>query len=107
VADACERALASLYTAEKANPVSDAFRSGMDLIGRKMMDSLAKFRVTAISSVGQTFNPHLHEALMREETDLYTDQQIIAEFQKGYLVDGRLLRPAQVKVAVHPKTEDK
>lgn len=102
VMDACDRAAAGLGSSEKGSFVPEAFRSGLDLIGRKLQDSLAKFNVAAIPALGETFNPHLHEALMREETDKYPDQQVIAEFQKGYQVNGKLLRPAQVKVSIHP-----
>jgi molecular chaperone GrpE len=107
VADACERASASLYTSSSEGTVPEAFRAGLELIGRKLQDNLAKFHVTPILSIGQTFNPHCHEAMMREETDQYQDQQIIFEFLKGYLINGRLLRPAQVKVAVSPKSDKK
>ena len=102
VADACERALGSLSLVGGADMLSEAFRSGLELIYRKVQESLAKFRVNPITSVGQPFDPHWHEALLREETDQYPDHHIMEEFQKGYQLDGRLLRPAQVKVAVHP-----
>jgi molecular chaperone GrpE len=102
VADACERALGSLSAVGGAALLPEAFRSGLELIYRKVQDSLAKFRVTSVSSLGQPFDPHWHEAIMRTETDQYPDHQILEEFQKGYLLDGKLLRPAQVKVAVHP-----
>jgi len=107
VADACERASASMYTSGHDDPVPEAFRSGIELIGRKTMDSLAKFHVTPILSIGQPFDPHLHEAMMREETAEYPDQQVIFEFRKGYRINGRLLRAAQVKVAVTPKSDPK
>ncbi len=102
VADACERALGSLSAVEENTLLPKAFRAGLELIYRKIQDSLAKFRVVPIVSVGQPFNPHLHEAIMRAETDEYPDHQVLEEFQKGYQLDGRLLRPAQVRVAVHP-----
>lgn len=102
VADACERALGSLGAVGGTALLPEAFRSGLELIYRKVQESLAKFRVTPVSSLGEPFNPHWHEAVMRAETDQYPDHQILEEFQKGYLLDGKLLRPAQVKVAVHP-----
>jgi molecular chaperone GrpE len=100
VADACERALKALGTAETPLPSSESFRSGLGLIYRQFLDALARFDVQPIQALSQPFDPALHYAILREETDLYPENQVIEELQKGYTFENRLLRPSQVKVAI-------
>lgn len=100
VADACERALKALGTAEAPLPSSESFRSGLELIYRQFLDALARFDVRPIQALSQPFDPALHYAILREETDLYSENQVIEELQKGYTFENRLLRPSQVKVAI-------
>ena len=77
---------------------------GLNLTLNEILRVFEKFNVTPIEAQGQTFDPAYHEAVMREETDDYTENTVISEFQKGYLIHDRLLRPAMVVVAV-PKTK--
>ena len=93
VMDALERALAS-------QGGDDEFRSGIQLIARQLWDTLARLGLEPIQALGQTFDPHLHEAVERVETEDHDDQAILTEWQRGYLFRKRLLRPALVKVAV-------
>ena len=93
VMDALERALAS-------QGGDDEFRSGIQLIARQLWNTLARFGLEPIQALGQTFDPHLHEAVERVETEDHDDQAILTEWQRGYLFRKRLLRPALVKVAV-------
>ena len=93
VMDALERALAS-------QGGDDEFRSGIQLIARQLWDTLARLGLEPIQALGQTFDPHLHEAVERVETEDHDDQAILTEWQRGYLFQKRLLRPALVKVAV-------
>jgi molecular chaperone GrpE len=60
---------------------------------------LKKNKVRAVESQGKLFDPHLHEALMQEDTDKFQDGTIIEEFQKGYMLEDRVIRTAKVKVA--------
>ncbi len=53
-------------------------------------------------SAGKPFDPNLHQAVERVESQDHEDQTVIAEFQRGYNFKGKLLRPAMVKVAVKP-----
>jgi molecular chaperone GrpE len=64
-----------------------------------MQDLLRKNGVTAVEAVGQPFDPHLHEAVLHEESPGYADGEVIEELQRGYRLGDRLLRPAMVKVA--------
>ena len=93
VMDALERALAS-------QGGDDEFRSGIQLITRQLWDTFTRLGLEPIQALGQTFDPHLHEAVERVETEDHDDQAILTEWQRGYLFRKRLLRPALVKVAV-------
>jgi len=96
VLDNLERALGL-----EPDPDNDeSLRNGLILVFRQILDELRKEGLDAIESVGKRFNPHLHDAV---ETDAYTGQEanlVLEEFQRGYRFNGRLLRPARVKVSV-------
>ena len=93
VMDALERALAS-------QGGDDEFRAGIQLIARQLWDTFTRLGLEPIQALGQKFDPHLHEAVERVETEEHEDQTILTEWQRGYLFKKRLLRPALVKVAV-------
>jgi molecular chaperone GrpE len=76
---------------------------GIALIERKLNAILEAEGLTPIDAVGQPFDPAIHEAVMSEESAGQEDGQIIAEFQKGYKLHDRVLRPAMVKVAKNRK----
>jgi molecular chaperone GrpE len=99
VVDNFERALSSLQTKE-----ADAagLRHGLELIHKQLKDALTKFGLEPVESVGQVFDPHLHEAVTIEPTDEHEENTIIEEFQRGYKLGEKLLRPAKVKVAASP-----
>jgi hypothetical protein len=66
----------------------------------KLLQDLQQFGVLAMETTGQTFDPTLHEAVIAQPTDQYTEGTIMAEIRRGYLFQERVLRYAQVKVAV-------
>ncbi|MCE5315404.1 MAG: nucleotide exchange factor GrpE [Armatimonadota bacterium] len=78
----------------------DALVEGVSLTLRGFHDMLAGQGVEAIESVGQEFNPELHEALMRVDTGEYPDNTVVDELEKGYTLNGKVLRPARVRVAM-------
>ncbi len=96
IVDNFERAIAS---AEK-NQGFEALSNGVTLIMRQMQDFLSKCGVEPIESVGKIFDPNLHEAIIRVEDEEHDENTILDEMQKGYMLKGRVLRPAQVRVAV-------
>lgn len=100
VYDNFERALSSL---EKSSADAQALRQGVELIHKQLKDALTKLGLQPIESVGQTFDPHLHEAVTIEPTDEHEENTVIEEFQRGYKLGDRLLRPSQVKVARSPE----
>jgi molecular chaperone GrpE len=90
---------------ERAMRVETADRDyakGIDLIYQRLYDTLKKMGLEPISTEGQRFDPNLHQAIERVQTDDAEDQAILGEFQRGYQLKGKLLRPAMVKVAVKP-----
>lgn len=100
VVDNFERALESL---ERSEGDAEALRHGVELIHRQFKDALSKFGLEPVESVGHTFDPHVHEAVTTEPTDKHKENTVIEEFQRGYKIGDRLLRPAKVKVASSPE----
>ena len=100
VIDNFERALASLET---SGGDAESLRHGVELIHKQFKDALTKFGLEPVESVGQTFDPHVHEAVTIEPTDKHKENTIIEEFQRGYRLGEKLLRPAKVKVASSPE----
>ncbi len=78
---------------------SSDFRTGIELIDRQFQDVLQKLGVQAIPSVGQRFDPRVHEAIEMVDTTEVEDHQVLEEWQRGYKYKERLLRPAMVRVA--------
>lgn len=78
---------------------------GIKLTLQQLLRTLNKFGVSPFESVGKPFDPALHEAMVVVETDQYEPNQVMEEFQKGYLLNDRLLRPASVSVSKPPEKE--
>jgi len=102
VIDGFEHALAAHREAEYEN-----YRKGFELIYKQLLDHLAKLGVERLDPVGKPFDPHLHQAVDRAETKDLDDGTILQVFQPGYVFHGRVLRPAMVRVAVHPNPASK
>lgn len=100
VLDDFERALKAHVPTETGG---GEYVKGMELIHQRFGAQLQKLGLEPIVSEGQPFDPHVHHAVEMVETDEAPDQQVLAEFQRGYNFKGRLLRAAMVKVAVQPK----
>ena len=100
VSDNLKRALETESSVEAAE--SDEFRhflSGVDLIWKQLNGVLEAFGVKPIESVGEPFNPHIHEAVVTEATDEYEPDTVIQEIRSGYKIGDKLIRPALVKVS--------
>jgi molecular chaperone GrpE len=72
---------------------------GVELTRDGLLATLEKYGVKAIDSIGQPFDPNIHEALAMEETDEMKPNMVLREFQRGYLYKDRLLRPSKVVVS--------
>jgi molecular chaperone GrpE len=104
VADACERALKIFAESQDATGQLQQYRDGVELLYRQMIDALGRAGVVVMQTEGKTFDPHLHEALSREETSSMDEGMVVRELRRGYLFKDKLLRPAQVIVSAHPQT---
>jgi molecular chaperone GrpE len=97
VLDTFERALAAGGSGSNQD-----YRKGVELIHKQLLDILAVTGLEPVKTIGQPFDPLIHHAVERVETTEHPDHEVVAELQRGYTFRQRLLRPAQVRVAVHP-----
>jgi molecular chaperone GrpE len=95
VLDDFERAL----NADVGRESVDAYRQGVELIHRQLLDLLKRRGVRPIDAVGTAFDPYLHQAVTTEVVEGGRDGEVLEEFRRGYMIGERLLRPAMVKVA--------
>jgi len=94
VVDDLERALD-----QPSSPEVAAYRQGVELVHRKMVDLLKKRGVTPVPAAGELFDPNIHEAVVHEVSDVHAEGTVTGELRRGYRLKDRLLRPAMVKVA--------
>ncbi|ABW65879.1 nucleotide exchange factor GrpE [Desulfosudis oleivorans] len=100
VVDNLERAIvASKDTADQ----NECLLSGVDMTLTEILKVFEKFGVTRIDALGRSFDPNFHEAVARRETDDTDANIVIEEYQKGYMIHDRLLRPAMVVVSAGRK----
>lgn len=71
---------------------------GMEMVYRQLQEALAKEGVEAIEAVGNQFDPHEHQAVMQVEDSEFESNAVVEEFQKGYKLKDRVIRPSMVKV---------
>jgi molecular chaperone GrpE len=90
----------NLDRALRAGGSLDDLKAGVEMILRQTGDLLRRLGVEEVEALGRPFDPSVHEAVVRYEDSAVDEQTVSEEFQKGYLYQGRLLRPAMVKVAV-------
>ena len=76
-----------------------AVRDGVDMIQLQIQKFLKDIGIERIKTVGEKFDPHMHEAIETEESKEKEDGVIVAELKPGYRLNGRLLRPAMVRIA--------
>lgn len=98
VVDNLERGLAALdnaVTDEKTQALVD----GVEMTHKEFISTLAKFGVEAVGAVGEVFNPELHQAISMQPAEGIDANHISTVLQKGYTLQGRVLRPAMVIVA--------
>jgi molecular chaperone GrpE len=80
----------------------DPLIEGVRMVKKQFMDVLAKYGVTQVESVGLQFDPEKQQAIMQVETEDYEPGTVVEEFQRGYFLNERILRPAMVTVAKRP-----
>lgn len=72
---------------------------GIEMVKKQYMDVLGKHGLTVVKSVGEIFDPNIHEAVGQQIMEDKQDHEIIQQYQAGYLLNGRLLRAAKVVIA--------
>jgi molecular chaperone GrpE len=80
------------------NKEKDAFFEGIELVYKQLKDILKQYNVEEIKSVGEKFDPKLHEAVMHTEDSAHEDGYIIEELRKGYRIHEKVIRHSMVKV---------
>lgn len=92
----------TLQVADKTNEAVKPLLEGVELTLKSMANSVAKFGVIAIDPQGQLFDPNLHQAMSMIENPDVASNTVIAVMQKGYELNGRVIRPAMVMVSKAP-----
>ena len=95
--DNLERALATPANKEDEN--IKALFDGVELTLKELLSTVSRFGVEPVGAVGDTFNPDLHQAISMQPAEGFTTNQITTVLQKGYTLNGRVIRPAMVMVA--------
>lgn len=72
---------------------------GLDMVRKQFLDSLGKHGLTQLEGLGKVFDPNFHEAVGQEYVEGKQPNEVVKEFQKGYVLNGRLVRAAKVVVA--------
>ncbi|MCX8958156.1 nucleotide exchange factor GrpE [Erwinia psidii] len=96
VIDSLERAL---EVSDKENPELTAMVEGIDLTLKSLLDAVSKFGVEVVGDVNVPFNPEIHQAMSMMESSDVAPNHVLLVMQRGYTLNGRLLRPAMVAVS--------
>jgi molecular chaperone GrpE len=96
VVDSLERAIDACQADDEA---TKALREGVEMTLKLLLDGMGKFNVEPIDPQGEAFNPEHHQAMSMVEDPNAAPNTVVAVMQKGYLLNGRLVRPAMVMVA--------
>ena len=88
--------------AMKVETTDKEYAKGIELIDQRLFETLKKAGLEPIEAAGKPFDPNLHQAVDRVQSEECPDQTVLEEYQSGYNFKGKLLRPAMVKVAVKP-----
>ena len=95
VLDNFDRGSKAIEAVEDCEKVKESF----NLVHKQLLDVLSKVGLETIDAEGKEFDPNFHEAVMRTPTSEYEENTVIAELQKGYKLEDRVLRPSLVNVA--------
>ncbi len=96
VIDSLERAL---ELADKNNPELTSMIEGIELTLKSLLDAVRKYGVEVVGDIHVPFNPEVHQAMSMMESDEVAPNHVLMVMQRGYTLNGRLLRPAMVAVS--------
>ncbi|MFK2824420.1 nucleotide exchange factor GrpE [Bacillus sp. B190/17] len=94
VLDNFERAL----QVEATNEQTESVLQGMEMVYKGLISALEKEGIEVIEAVGKEFDPNVHQAVMTDSNEAHNSNEVIEEFQKGYKLKDRVIRPSMVKV---------
>lgn len=103
ILDSFDTAIASMDKTEKDRTLLD----GLKLLQKKFHKVLEDNGLSLMTSIGGKFDPIKHEAVMKIHSDKHEDGTVVEELRKGYMLNGKVLRPAMVKVAMREEEEEK
>lgn len=83
----------------------EAFKEGLKILQDQLLCTLEKHGVQRIECADKDFDPNVHEAMFQVDSDVHNDNKIVEELERGYILNGRLLRPAKVSVCKRVKTD--
>ncbi|WP_201781430.1 nucleotide exchange factor GrpE [Sporosarcina globispora] len=83
---------------EPENEQAKSILQGMEMVYRSLLEAIKKEGTEQIEAVGKEFDPHLHQAVMQVEDENFDSNIVVDEFQKGYKLKDRVIRPSMVKV---------
>lgn len=104
VIDNLDRAIESSNNEKQAD---SSMVEGVNMTLKEILKVLEQFSVKRFDSIGNTFDPGFHQAVMQEETEGHDENSVVKELQKGYMIHDRLLRPAMVVVSKKPENQKK
>jgi len=102
ILDSFDSAIQQMETKEKDNP----FLEGLKMLQKKFHKVLEENGLSVMTAVGEKFDPIKHEAVMKVKSDNHKDGHVAEEVRKGYMLNGKVLRPAMVKVAAEEKQKE-
>ncbi|HID56267.1 TPA: nucleotide exchange factor GrpE [Candidatus Poribacteria bacterium] len=105
IVDNLDRAIKSAQSDEKKN--FDALLQGIEMIQKQMLSVLEKYGVGVIESEGQPFDPRIHEAILQVPSEEYPENTVVQEFERGYTLHDKVIRPAKVIVSKLPEPKEK
>ena len=96
VLDSFDHALKAIEL-DRDDKVANIYR-GLQMVKDQLMGTLEKSGLSSIKAVGEVFDPNFHEALAQQPADGKNDEEILMEYQKGYMLNGRVLRASKVVI---------
>jgi molecular chaperone GrpE len=94
------------FTAAEKVPATHNFAVGVEMILKQLREVLARYGVEELHPQGEPFDPAKHEAAEPVETTEHPDNTVLEVLQRGYMLNGRVVQPAVVRVAVNPTTAE-
>ena len=101
VLDNLERALEHASNAEDFKSIHD----GVKIIANEFLKVLERAGIERVEALGKKFDPNFHEAFLQEEKDDIEPDTVVTEMQKGYILNGRLIRPSMVAISKKPEIQ--